>query len=327
MRFVTLLSLVLVACGTMAEGDGGGENLPNRGIVPFDKLEGPEDDDTSILPFVLADGQLDYDEPSALISGERVDLYFQAAGADHTVVKRALSDDGISFDVLETIIEPELDWEEHSVGAPSIIRFGGELMLFYLGGGAQPAVGLARSGDGTSWNRQEAPVFAPEMVIASPCVVALDDELAMFYAVLTENEDEELVPREIAVATSSDGLTWTEAGEALSTGTDCLSDAGSEVRCWDETYVTNPGVRVSQTTTGRTLVDLWYTGGVAQNSNIGFAGSFGDLRFERYALNPILDDRGAESSAFVVPFQDRLLMYYSDEHDGRRAIALATNAK
>ena len=325
MRFAALLSLLLMACGTLAEGDGGGENLPSRGILPFDKLEAPEDDDSSILPFVVAHNELDLDEPTAIVTADGIDLYLQVEEETRTLIQRASSRDGISFEALETVLEPELDWEESWIGAPSVVRFGEDLLLFYLGGVEERAVGLARSADGNTWARESEAIFEPEMIIASPCVVSLNGKLVMFHSVLTENEDEDLVPTAIAYATSTDGTSWTEAGQALSVGTGCVNDDGAEVRCWDNTYVTSPGVRVSHTSTGRTVVDMWYTGGVADNSNIGFAGSFDDLGFERYALNPILDDRGPESSAFVVLFQNRLLMYYSDEHDDRRAIALATN--
>lgn len=314
-----------MACGTLADGDGGGENLPSRGIIPFDKLEPPDDDDSSLLPFVVADAELELDEPTAIATDDGIDLYLQVEEESRTLIQRASSLDGVDFDALETILEPELGWEESWIGAPSVVRFGDELLLFYLGGVEERVVGLARSSNGNSWTREPEPVFEPETVIASPCVISLGGELVMFHAVLTENEDEDLVATTIAYATSSDGMSWTENGQALSVGTDCVNDDGVEVRCWDNTYVTSPGVRVSRTSTGRTVIDMWYTGGVAENSNIGFAGSFDDLGFERYALNPILDDRGPEAAAFVVPFRDRLLMYYSDEHDDRRAIALATN--
>lgn len=328
MKLVTIFTLSLVACGTLAEGDGGGENLPNRGIIPFDKLEAPDGDESSVLPFVLVDAERDLDEPAIVTTDDGVDVYLQVTEESQASIQRASSSNGVDFGAVESVLEPELDWEGSWVGAPSVVSVGGQLLLLYLGGTSHRAVGLARSTDGgVTWTREAEPVFDPEDVIASPAAVALNDGLILFYAVLTVDEEEELVPTRILMASSTDGLTWTGGEEVLSIGTGCANEDGVEVRCWDSSYITSPGARVSTSSIGRTVVDLWYTGGVSDDSNIGFAGSFDDLRFERFPLNPVLEDRGPEAAAFVAPFQDHLLMYYSDEHEGHRAIALATNGK
>ena len=314
MRYTILASLLFCACGTIAEGDGGDSNLPSRGIIPFEKLAPVVDDEDSTLPFVLSSLTAHLDEPFLLDDGRHLVVWLQASIDDHMWIQRAESNNGRDFNTLRTVFEAENAWEEQVVGSPNVVAFGGTYLMFYLGGNGTPAVGLARSDDGINWQREPEPVFEPSAVIASPAVVVWNGVYHMYYARLEPDEDGVLESVAVDHVTSRDGLDWGEPENTLSTGTGCIGDSGAEVRCWDAVTVGSPGARVSTTPTGRQVLDLWYSGGLGSNTNIGFAGSFDGEHFSRYALNPVLADGGPESGAHVMFYEGRLRMYYSDEY-------------
>ncbi len=318
---ILILSLAVVSCGTLAAGDGGSSNLPNRLIIPFNKIEAPEGDDESTLPFVITEDDVALDEPNGLVAGSGVDLYFQASTEEMTVIQRASSSDGISFGASETVFEPESDWEGTSVGSPTVIR-GSQYVLFYVGGGGA-AVGRATSDNGTSWTRQDQPVFDPDESIESATVVRFDGAYLLYYSVLGEDEDGDVVPVRIELARSNDGLVWSETGEVFSSAGGCTTPSGLDTACWDGTYVGSPDARIVTSPTGREVVDLWYTAGNGTNSNIGFAGSFDGTTFSRFADNPVVSDATPERAANVLEVNGRLFMYYSDNHSGSRSIGLA----
>lgn len=321
MKYVLPLCLAIVSCGTIAEGDGGSSNLPSRLIIPFNKLAAAEGDEESTLPFVIAEQDVELDEPTAVVNGSGVDIYLQASTDETTVIQRASSPDGISFGSIDTVFEPENAWEGTLVGSPTVIR-GNPHVLFYVGG-AGDAVGRATSENGSTWARQEQPVFDPDESIESATVVRFDGAYLMYYSVLDEDDDGDLIPVRIELARSSDGLVWAGVGEVFGSASGCTTPSGLDTSCWDGTYVSSPDARVVTSPAGREVVDLWYTAGNGTNSNIGFAGSFDGSTFSRFADNPVVADSTPERAANVVEVDGRLFMYYSDNHSGSRAIGLA----
>lgn len=320
-----LILAVFCACGTIAEGDGGGDNLPSRRIVPFDKVT--SDDEESDLPIVLSDETLSFDEPCAVVNSGQIEVFYQASDETTASIRRAFSTTGLELTNSSEILVAELDWEEGWVGAPSVLMSGGQYFLFYVGGVTDPAIGLARSSDGNTWTRETEPVFEADAGerIFSPSVVSFGGQWVMFFARAQDDPETDPLPTVIDRADSPDGLSWTRQGTVLDLGSGCTNDEGEEIRCWDTGWVGAPGVRVSTSPAGRTLVDIWYTGAIVSNSDIGFAGSYDGRTFFRYALNPVIEGSGRESAASVIDFGDSLLMYYGDRRDDRRVIGVARN--
>lgn len=320
---------LFLACGTIAEGTGGDEHLPRRAIVPFTKLVDGQQPDGLDAPFVLAEEDADLLDPSALLMGDRVVLYLARGTGETADIVRTTSPDGRHFEAGEPVLSPELDWEEGWITAPEVLRHGGVFYLWYVGGRTRTALGLATSSDGRTFTREPAPVLevAADQRITAASVVRLGGRFTLFYGVATPNGEDDPPPTVIHRADSLDGIDWTARGQVLGGGERCANDRGDEIRCWDQTYVDAPAARVAVTPTGRTLVDLWYTGGITGNSGIGFAASFDGLRFSRFRHNPVLGDGSPERSPTVVDRGAEVLMYYADRVDDRSAIALAVHRR
>lgn len=319
-----LAAALVAACGTLARTDGGAENLPSRRILPFDKPV-PDEGDDSALPFVLFDDTLELDEPSALVVDGRIVLFTQAADGDSAVIQRAESDDGLAFDAPRTIFEPELAWEEGWVGAPTVLERQGTLYLYYVGGRTAPAIGLARSTDGSIWTREAEPVLTPESDerLDSPSAVLVGANVVLFFSSTIVGDAEDPPPTVIDRADSPDGVSFERKGSVLNPDVGCTDYDGNEVRCWDEDGVSAPGARVTTSPADRTLIDIWYTGVIGESTGIGFVGSYDGLTFSRYKLNPIVNASTRERAAVVVAHGESLFMYFSDLLDGRRAIGVA----
>jgi hypothetical protein len=319
MRYVTLTSLILISCGTIAEGNGGAENLPSRHIVPFDKLTPSE--------FVLDDEHLSLNEPFAIERSGRIVLYLSVTSADETSIGRATSADGESFGSVETVLTAELDWEDGAVAAPTVLPEGGSLLMWYQAGPTGAAIGLARSDDGIDWSRESEPVLVADdnERILSPSVVRWEGGFEMYFAVSPDDSDADFPSAAIHVADSADGVTWTRRGAVLEPGTGCLDEDGEPAGCWDEVYVRSPAARVSVSPLGRPLLDIWYTGGIRANSAIAFAGSRNGRDFVRYNLNPVVNDSSPEEAAALLQRGGELWMYFADELGDRLAIGLAVN--
>jgi hypothetical protein len=112
---------------------------------------------------VIADGAA----PSALVDGDRVDLWY--ASADGSAIRHALSTDrGATFEPsADPVLEPGAAWEGGWVGSPSVVRFEGATWLFYEGG-PRAGVGAARIESGHATRVSEGPIASPESVTDPP---------------------------------------------------------------------------------------------------------------------------------------------------------------
>ncbi|MCA9562243.1 MAG: hypothetical protein KC561_02080 [Myxococcales bacterium] len=329
-RIYLFLALALLSgCGTIARGDGGGENLPTRGIIPFEKLTAPEDDDESTWPFVITGEEIDYSDPAPIVVGDELWLFAVEATESSSRIVRFTSADGITFGDPSVVLGAELAWQEGRLGSPSVVFYRGEYRLWYEAGTSAVAVGAARSADGVSWTSDPNPVLVSTdgEVLSAPAVTFFLDRLTMYVSstIQIEDDGETEARTRIVRVDSPDGATWTRGAIVLAPGEDCVGDDGEATPCWDSKYVQAAGLRVSQSPTGRPLLDMWYTGGLNDNANIGFAGSYDGTAFSRYDLNPILDGRGDENSPGIIEFGDRLLLYYSGPSGGQSAIGVAIN--
>jgi len=177
--------------------------------------------------------------PSALQHNGRVRLYFGGLEAtDNPSVSRvriglAESDDGLSFQLAnggEPVFGegPAGAFDSHSVSHPMVLPVTrvqdgepvSEFWMYYAGAdGTQGSdlarverLGLARSTDGVTWQRQATPVMdvgAPGEIdstqIASPFVLQQDGGFLLWYGAYDGKH-------RIAFATSSDGISWIRHG-------------------------------------------------------------------------------------------------------------------
>ena len=115
--------------------------------------------------------------------------------------------------------------------APDILKHRGEFLMFFGGQGkdGHDRIHLATSKDGKDWE-QAGVVFAPEGVnhVNDPSVVPVDGVLYMFYTLAGSG-----VTDSIGLATSTDGLQWSDRGAVF---------APSPAPAWDSLLVGRPSV-------------------------------------------------------------------------------------
>src|SRR5690606_14153970 len=92
-------------------------------------------------------------------------------------IVRLRAPDGRSFDrVGQPVLVPDAAWEGNHIGAPSALRVGDEIWLYYS---AEGGIGLAKSSDGLTFTKEPEPVLsAADWAIGvprSPFVMQLPD--------------------------------------------------------------------------------------------------------------------------------------------------------
>ncbi|MEQ9319503.1 MAG: hypothetical protein RIF41_10115 [Polyangiaceae bacterium] len=265
MRRVVALGLGLLAgaCATLADTGGGDQNLPNARVGPFREIAQEELGNTRVAPYALRDDDdfprdasvLDVDgDPSTLGSWG----YFARTVPDPavdpdpeappTAIQRYVALDGRSFDRDPvTVLEPSEAWEGGTVGAPSAVRVGDEVWLYY--GGAE-GIGLAVSADGESFTRVgDGLVLAVDGVWEqspprNPGVIRLPDRsFQLFY-----DADTDAGPA-IGEARSADGVTWTRVGDGPVIAPEASVDAAGAEAPWP---------LVAESAEGRSIEYLYY---------------------------------------------------------------------
>jgi hypothetical protein len=319
-----------VACATLGGGGGGAEDLPNRGIVPYDKVELDHDGDpeTAGLPWVLTPedrGAEEFLAPSAVVRGGRVELYSlthrlaKAAGPEPGAVAvteawwidRAISDDGgLSFGPRVAVLTADHlpDWVER-VGPPGAWVEADGTTLMAIEVGARAAIALARSADGVTFQIDAAPALLPtgaEPGLGNPSLLRTERGLELFYDV-----DSAAGPRRVARAVfDEDKGAFVRHGIVLAApSTDCVDAFGEPEKCWDSAGVWSPEVRWALTGAGRRVYRMFYAGASGSKADIGFAASFDGQVWERYAYNPVLDDAASETDPSNVRLADRYLLF------------------
>ncbi|MBN1944797.1 MAG: hypothetical protein JW797_03935 [Bradymonadales bacterium] len=331
---LVLLSLVCLAgwtsflsagCGTLGEGDGGGSNLPSRGIIPFSPLSPGDHPQVDSLPLVVTHETARLDEPCAVLRDDGVWMVLEACEAERCSILGVVSQDGIAFGSPQPVLEPELDWEEGWVGAPAVVQEDHLLLLWYVGGVEHPAIGLATSEDGVQFAREPEPVLAPPsgVWVGSPSVVRLEGGYALFYTMVDERASDQPQAAVIARADSPDGRSWVFSETVLQAQEGCTDPEGNLVECWDGAGVASPGARLTTSSAGRRQFDLWYTSDGRADADIGFAGSYDGREFSRYRLNPVVGGDEPQRAACVLSFGGSSLMYYATQSDRVWGIAVA----
>ncbi len=268
------ITLAAFHCSTLAENAGGDSNLPSSGVGPFRKLAAAEVRGTA--PYVYDDATANYREPCALAlstSGEDA-LYVVMVSetSSHDVIARTRSTDGRTFfgattdvgDRPKQVLASDQSWESPDLAHPSIVAMSdGSILLYYTSNGS---VGLAKSTDGLSFTKTDAPVLTIASAIASASVAVLPDgTFDMMFA----------SGNAIYEATSADGTTWTAASDPVLAPSPNVEVPEGGVAIFDTDRVVDPFLAPRMTAANRLQVRVLYTGYANGVSAIGFAARYG----------------------------------------------------
>ncbi len=266
------VAALALGCATLADTETGGENLPNAAAGPFRALRQDELGNLRSAPNVIEDDDTFPRDPALLdVDGDpttpEVFGYFavnpEVPGVDPNpaappgAIVRHGAPDGRSFDRAPVLVlAPEAPWEGGTVGAPSVLRVGDEVFLYYAAAGG---IGLARSPDGAAFTRVDGPVLAPDAagweagaVPRSPGVVRLEDgSFRMFYEVPGPGD-----AARIGEARSDDGASWTRVGQGPAL-VPTPSREGDEPP-YDGAWVGAPAPVLVRSAEGRPLLRVYY---------------------------------------------------------------------
>ncbi len=104
---------------------------------------------------------------------------------------------------------------EPSVLPPSLSPDGVNYWMWYRGGFTTTGIGVATSSDGRTWTKNVGnPIFQPNTAIAQFHVYSVGKIGGSYYAIFNKGHTTSTVFR---YATSTDGLAWTDGGQALAT--------------------------------------------------------------------------------------------------------------
>lgn len=176
-------------------------------------------------------------------------------------------------------------WDVTAVFSPSVMYYTPDTTtpywMWYTGTGPEPgyenAIGFAKSADGVIWNRYgSTPVLSKgesgswdANSVMFPSVIR-DGGFKMWYAGSGSG------PRQIGLATSTDGFTWIKYGS----NPVFLANPGST---WNESRLSNPTVLK----VGSTYM-MWYSTVLTPLGGIGLATSTDGITWNRYAGNPVI---------------------------------------
>lgn len=313
-RYLVAMCLVVAACATTGAPGEGDRNLPSAGVGPFRALTTSEI--KGLAPFVLEDKEAQYRDPAVIRGADGVStLLFavaRASGVDVIVRTRALDERTFFGNSTHfgnkplSVLQPDRLWEEGALSGPSVVRYGGDLLLYYAG---REGIGVARSAnDGLSFRKEPGPILSRDILPetwetappSAPSVFVLPDNktLRMLYVAGTA----------IGEAESADGIEWRRLrpGPLL---------APTQPPAFDSAAVGDPCVVTRVTAAGRVHVRVLYTGWDASGASaIGFAARYGadgvlDRRADpvygksAHEASPALLDLGVSSFLYVA--QDR----------------------
>ena len=332
-------AFAISACGTAAEGGGGGDNLPNRGIVPYDivtLLRGAVPQPWLFAPTGDA-AAMSFGDPSAVTTDDGVTLFGTAQQAGAHFVGRADSTTGLDFGAVESVLDDTpADARNPAVAVDADT---GDWHLIFttadglLHGTSQDA-GRHFTLDAVPYLVADPDDPAEAGGLSGASLVIESGTAHLFYESrpagrnggLEEgaNADHLAVIRHTAGPVS--GGHFDRRTTVLSPGVACVDVTGADFPCWDVAGVGDPEVRSAKTAAGRRVWRLFYVGRSTTAEAIGFAAAFTpDTPFERYAYNPVLKDKalkwGAPSN---VQLDDGYLLYFG--LTGRRlAVGVAEN--
>ena len=297
MRAWNFAAFVLAGCATLA-GEAGDQDAvrPNAGAGPFRAVTDAELREGASAPYLLRQKFSDYREPSVLALGDRVPgptaLYLTATQGQVDGIYRFVADDGRSFEAPDPagpVIAVSETWEGAWVGAPSVARVGAEIFLFYA---AEGGIGLARSADGTSFEKLGRVL---EQATSPGFVEQAPGDYRLFF------ED----GGTLGEAKSTDGLVWQRVAGAV-------LDRSSDSEAFDAESVGDPEALVAESAEGRRITRVYYTGRDADGRTaIGLAARHGtDGPLSRAVAPAFASARDPAAPALMVG-EGLSLLYYN----------------
>ncbi len=142
-------------------------------------------------PVFKIDGETLVGAPSVLRRGPDLELY-AAVGNPSRIVRARSSDGGKQFVMdMDPVLLAEENWENGSVGSPSMVDFNGRTYLFYEGG-AGAGIGLAEVTDSGAMRTQPNPILFAENVadpifwrsithVGTPQALVVDDTVRVLF--------------------------------------------------------------------------------------------------------------------------------------------------
>lgn len=155
----------------------------------------------------------------------------------HTGVA-ASSDGGLTWTRRQKVLSPE-GWEGSYIAAngSALVMPDDSLAYWYQAGREAPAIGLARSSDGSAWRKEARPVLEPgprgswdERGVADPYVIRRGEFLYLYYTGMDRAQRQRL-----GVARSRDGVDWQKSLD------NPILDIGGHEE-WDEGGLGEPAV-------------------------------------------------------------------------------------
>jgi hypothetical protein len=294
---------------TNADGTAG---LPTAGAGPYGRLA-IDDTTPAAEPQLLDDNAAFLSDPSVLRDDDgrlRV-WYVRAPAGDPALAAIHHAEVPDEHDVPDVgpvaVVVADQAWEEGRVAAPSVIEDGAGLVMYYQGGATTPAIGVARSTDGTTWQKDPAPVLP---AAGAPGAVIVDGATWLF-----------------VTRPGMPGI-WraVDAGQGfVLDAAPVVSPRPSLADAFDRATVGDPTALAVPRRGGGTRIHLWFTGTTEdpmEDPAVGYAGSFDGVTWERFGLeNPML--AGFATGPSVVLEASRGLMVFAEPNRGRLAITVA----
>lgn len=287
-----LLPLCFVACAAEGGGEGGADNLPDRGIGGWE-LSGDAED-----PFVLSAPGTALAAPSALVVGDRVRIYGHRPAGDGFELFVS-EGDGANF---EAPIDLGLGGHD-----PSVTR-DAEGLTWLAWVDDDGAIALATAAAGRTFERREVSGIAGAR--EAPSVVIDGARVRLYLSTGTTI---------VHTEASRESLSFGAETEVLAPGRDCVANDGDPKPCWDEDAIVEVEVERARDATGATVFRMFYAGNSGGASQIGFAASFDGLDFSRYPFNPVIGGSFDQRSPTSVILGDTYMMFWSE----RRSTELA----
>jgi hypothetical protein len=318
--FVVIAMVALAACGlgplTGDEVGGGADNLPTRGAGPF-RVPGPDFDTPADEPYILAGAILSLTEPTALARGGGgfIVWFGQLEGMTGSQIWRAefSSTSELVEGPAELVLQADAAWEEGFVGAPSVILDGDEITLYYRGGIAAPAIGIARSYDDGKTFEKDA--NNPILVDATEPSAARAGDLVWLASARLDRSA-------IDLRSSEDGVNFDEPRVVTSART-------SDPEAFDHLAVTSPELAISKTVTGDFHYGIFVEGRAPgqdegeEFATIGYLGTYDLQTWERFLEGqPVLNAglQGAGGPAWL-RLGAKVLLLFHQFRGGRGRLA------
>jgi len=205
------------------------------------------------------------------------------------VTKLAVGEDGLTWERPHHnyLLKPTMKWEGgYNLAKAAVVR-DNEVWLYYFGKkGKSEMISLARSKDLVDWKKQPKPIFThkdsriPSTRAFPDCVLKDKDTWYMYYDVGVDYRHPNYPNYVIGVATSKDGITWTDSAKSP-----VLTGADPKSKAWDCSTSQCSVVKIGD------WFFMLYSGSIGKKDN---GQSFGLARakhpegpWEKYPHNPV----------------------------------------